>query len=675
MRQSKDWQPSMGPKIMLRICTIGLLGVLCFNIACIVTSMVSPVVAQSEDVSVPTGLPSNNPTELAPPRVRKQWMKLSQPAGLPKETIVDSIEVDSVQSNTIRQVTHWGAPNTGNSTVTGLSGLPPLPVTYQPPMSQASGLANFGLPPLPFKVPSANASASASALQQSSTGFATGASFGPPPRVDPSQFLEPLPSLNQALSVPVLPGMNRASAVSGLAPGARPVAATPALPTLPDLGNLRMDWTPPNIQSLHEISPPLNAANSMPIDLLGEPQPACFPLRWIKAEFLGWFVGDDSLPPLLTTAPAGAPSHSAGQLGQPDTRVLFGDMGRFTPGARWTAGYIPNTCLPCWQPEFEFFGLGSRGNRTYDGADGTLARPFYNTDPAVNGPDTQIINMAGLANGSIAFGYGSQVLSAAPRLRKPLWNCREPVCDSCDPCRLDTGCSTCQSCQPCGVNCGDLCGCPPSCNACRQCEFSGMNYTQVDFLLGYRYMRLSERLSALERLEPTSSTFAPGTAFELSDQIQTRNDFHGGEFGFSWLKGRECWSAEATGLLALGHIYSRYQMDGQTNGYIGSTLLSSNSGGFLVRPENVGSYNRSRFGFMPQLRLKLRYQWNECIHSHVGYDLLYLRSVVRPGSLASTRFNGSTLGAAPGPLTNVDPRPNSDDVWFHGFNLGLSITW
>ncbi|MEM7313764.1 MAG: BBP7 family outer membrane beta-barrel protein, partial [Planctomycetota bacterium] len=187
--------------------------------------------------------------------------------------------------------------------------------------------------------------------------------------------------------------------------------------------------------------------------------------------------------------------------------------------------------------------------------------------------------------------------------------------------------------------------------------------------------RFSERLSALERLEPTGVGVAPGTAIELMDRIQTRNDFHGGEFGFSWLRGRNCWSAEATGLLGLGWVGSRYTLDGQTSTYIGNRLLSSYQGGFLVRPEHIGSYRKSRFALMPQMRLNLRYQWNECVHTHVGYEFLYLRPTVRPGTLASTRFDGTTLGADPGSIMPTDPSPSHDDLFVHGFNLGLTLTW
>ena len=643
MKQDTNRQPLSGPEIMLRISTIGLLGVLCFNIWCIVASNDQPASGQViniKKVERPFGSP--DPEE---PRVRSIWKQAAVPQPEVTPAIPSKSQVAHRQSE-IRRVAHWGAPES-SSQVNGFASPPPV---NHSPLIPRTTMADFGLPPLP--APDPKDLGVTQSLQVSSAGFATGASFGLPPiPTNTKQFRQPLPTMNEALSVTPLPGMEKVTGRIANPFGTSPTAKVQNGPPRPDMAQLQLAQTQPTVTSLQELEV-LPKIYGTTVDEYGLPASNCYNLRWINAEFLGWFVGDDSLPPLLTTAPDGTPAFSAGQLGQPSTQVLFGDDGRFTPGARWTMGYIPNTCTNRWQPEFEVMGLTNQGRRNFDSSDGILVRPFFNTDAAVNGPDTQILNMPGLANGTMAFSFGSQLLSAAPRLRKPLWNSAELNGESCSPHGLDA-----------------------NGNACRPCEFSGMKYNQVDFLGGYRYLRFSERLSALELLEPTGGGVAPGTAFELSDRIQTRNDFHGGEFGFSWLRGENCWSTEVVGLLGLGSMRSRYTLDGQTNGYIGNRLLYSNAGGFLVRPENIGRFTKNRFTFMPQLRLKLRYQWNEWLHSHIGYDFLYMRPVVRPGSVASTSFDGSTLGADPTPITTIDPNPGHDDVLLHGFNLGVTLTW
>ncbi|MEM7315123.1 MAG: BBP7 family outer membrane beta-barrel protein, partial [Planctomycetota bacterium] len=342
------------------------------------------------------------------PAVRPQWVESSSEDS--RESAFDSAH-EAHRESEIRRVAHWGAADP--------IATPPIPGTNViSPRVPTTSLADFGLPPLP--APKPGTLGVTTGLQQSSASFATRTSFGLPPLdLNPAPVRLTPPSMSEALNVAPLPGMEKATGLRNqVAPPT--IAGAQNIQPLPDLSNVQLMESPQNVGSLQQLAIPVAPIQ---VDEYGLPFKPCYSLRWIKAEFLGWFVGDDSLPPLLTTAPASAPSHSAGQLGQPTTDILFGDMGRFTPGARWTMGYIPNTCCACWQPEFEFFGLNSRGSQTFDNSDGTLVRPFYNTDPTVNGPDTQILNMAGISNGTMAFNFGSQLLSAAPRLRKPLWNC------------------------------------------------------------------------------------------------------------------------------------------------------------------------------------------------------------------------------------------------------------
>src|SRR5262249_44339784 len=64
---------------------------------------------------------------------------------------------------------------------------------------------------------------------------------------------------------------------------------------------------------------------------------------WAEADFLLWWMRGASLPPLVTTSPAGTPISQAGVLGGTGTTTLFGDStvnGDLRAGGRIAVG--------CW---------------------------------------------------------------------------------------------------------------------------------------------------------------------------------------------------------------------------------------------------------------------------------------------------------------------------------------
>lgn len=356
--------------------------------------------------------------------------------------------------------------------------------------------------------------------------------------------------------------------------------------------------------------------------------PRCCPI-WARFELLGWALDGYSTPALVTGSPAGTPQNTAGVLGNPSTNVLFGNRefgDDLRLGGRFQAGYWFDACRRIGI-QGDFFALGSDNDNARFDSDGsnTLARPFFNTDPAVNGPDAQIFSMPGLAEGSLRFDTSSRIYSAGPALRF------------------------------------NLCCCEDACaNRSRR----------TDFLLGYRYFRVEEEFAAQEVLRPTDGLFPAGTRYELNDRIRTENDFHGVEFGLNHMFQRGKWLLDISNVLAVGQVRRVAELDGSTRITVPGAIDETFAGGFFVGSGDVGRFVDHNYAVLPQVRANLSY----CIANNwrlgVGYNFLYLSSMFRPDSFLNTTFDGSQLGRAP-TTGVVAERPATPDrnAYLHGVSL------
>ena len=100
-------------------------------------------------------------------------------------------------------------------------------------------------------------------------------------------------------------------------------------------------------------------------------------------------------------------------------------------------------------------------------------------------------------------------------------------------------------------------------------------------------------------------------------------------------------------------------------------------GGFSVRPEQVGTFEDSRFTVVPQARIGVGYCLYDNIRLHVDYSFLYFDNVFRPGSVLTDSFDGRTLGTDPEPGVVGSAVSASDDesVIFHALSLGISCNY
>ncbi len=370
-----------------------------------------------------------------------------------------------------------------------------------------------------------------------------------------------------------------------------------------------------------------------------EPETCCPPLcgcdpcrsrLWVRAELLMMWTNGFDIPSLVTTSTPGTPASNLGVLGAPTTQSLFGqqtigDNLRF--GGRINAGYWLDPCRRIGLMG-DFFALGNGGQNfsTSLPNDTPLARPFFNTDTGMQ--DSQILNLDGLASGTVNYDFDSQIFSAGPALRLNLCCCGNP-CDSC---------------------------------ACQH---------RTDAILGYRYFGLREDVNATEVLMSTDPLDVPGTLFELNDSIEVENEFHGVEFGLNRMGQKSRWFYEVQATVALGQVTRRATLNGSSRRFVPDLLDSTVPGGFLVPPQNIGTFVDRDFAALPQVRANFGYCLSNGWRAYAGYNFAYLSRVSRVGDFLNPTFAGSELATGASTAASNVGQPASRGLFLHGVTLGI----
>ena len=252
------------------------------------------------------------------------------------------------------------------------------------------------------------------------------------------------------------------------------------------------------------------ADDTMPAEMREyETRSPCYwaPRVWGGGEYLlGWTKGMN-VPALATT----------GVLGQAGTTVLFGDSGvddEASSGGRFTVGLWLDPCC-CTGISATYLKLGRETESFAASQDdfANLAHPFLNLDPANTGQDARLIASPGVVQGTLDIATSTEFQSLEALFR---WAAKRDCC------------------------------------------------SQIDWLLGYRFLELQDRVrideSTLSLSGPTQ-----GATIDLFDQFDTQNTFHGAEFGLSmkW-RPHPLWSYGLLAKVALGRTNSQAAAAGQT---------------------------------------------------------------------------------------------------------------
>jgi len=219
----------------------------------------------------------------------------------------------------------------------------------------------------------------------------------------------------------------------------------------------------------------------------------------------------------------------------------------------------------------------------------------------------------------------------------------------------------------------------------------GCSIGSVTFLglTGVRYLEFREGLNVQNSIQfntppgfadPTGLSFPTNLGFSTFDSLTTRNRYYAPQIGAD--AEFECGGVffTARGKVAVGVMQQIVDVVGQTTP-MGFTLPvgGSTSSGLLSSPIDQGRRDRTRVAVVPELNLKLGYQFNSAIRAYIGYDYLYLQHVIRPGILSDlSRSNTEVTVAGTTNTINVSQpviRLRDQDVWVQGINLGVEFRY
>ncbi len=357
------------------------------------------------------------------------------------------------------------------------------------------------------------------------------------------------------------------------------------------------------------------------------------PDRWyVGAEYLMWWTKSANLPPLLTTGPAG----SGGFLGAPGTQTLVGGdfddtqhNGFRIGGGHWFG------CQQLWGVDASFFYLNTVTTTASASAPPypVVARPFFNVNQGV--PFSEIVAATGLATGTATVQYDNSLWGAEVNARRFLW---------------------------------------------------GTPSFRLDGLMGYRYMRLGEGLTVTEQFartpgSPASIGVPDAMAGLVQDSFKTVNQFHGGQIGLVGELRRGRWYLDGKAKIALGTVYQTAEIGGSQQIMFSDGSVRPFPGGLLAQQSNMGKYTQNQFAVLPEVGLNLGYHLTQNTRIFVGYNLMYLSNVLRPGDQID---QGLDVARIPNFLTNPPPalavtRPvptmRTSDFFAQGISFGLQFTW
>jgi hypothetical protein len=204
--------------------------------------------------------------------------------------------------------------------------------------------------------------------------------------------------------------------------------------------------------------------------------------------------------------------------------------------------------------------------------------------------------------------------------------------------------------------------------------YRGRGWT-INLLGGYRFLELDEELDVSGNSNLLAgTTFTDGQGNVLAnapagsyintlDQFRTRNEFNGGQIGanvqYQW--GR--WSLNGTAKLAIGATHEVVTVNGSSYILPPNAAPTTLTGGNFATLQ-IGRYSNDRFALAPEATLALGYQITPHIRATIGYNFLFLSSVVRPGNQIDNTFDGITHPTVP---------MSSSSFWAQGLNLGLQF--
>jgi hypothetical protein len=353
---------------------------------------------------------------------------------------------------------------------------------------------------------------------------------------------------------------------------------------------------------------------------------------WTSADYLAAWTRGLHLPPLVTTSPAGTAQTAAGVLGQPGTRVLYGDS-TVDQDLRWGfrlgfGGWLdPQRTFGI---DTDFFMLESRNKPFFASSPGTdiIARPF--TDATTRTQTSQLISFPGVSSGGVAASARSNNFY--------------------------------------GIHIDG-----------QELLVSGNHYCFIP-LIGYRFLQFSDRLSVDTNIVSAGAGgVVPGTQILTSDRFSTRNTFHAGEFGIKAEFFSNRWSLELAPRVAVGQVRRSISINGNTQVTVpGAGPAVTEVGGMLALSPNSGVHISNDWVVSPEVAVNLGWMVNSHLRVRLNYSYLDLNHVAFAPNQATLNLNPNLF--PPPRTTGTTPaepafRLHKSDIWIQSLGAGLEYRY
>lgn len=361
---------------------------------------------------------------------------------------------------------------------------------------------------------------------------------------------------------------------------------------------------------------------------------------WTQLEYLLWHIKQGPNPvPLLTTGTAD--DFTPGALFQPTTQILYGndtiEFGslsglRLTIGAWLDSvwGFEARGFLLERKTIIDEFRSDAQGNNF-------LLRPFFNAETREQ--DVATVSFPGLLAGGISFAPSTRLWGVELHLLR---------------------------------------------------NFAQGANSRFDGIFGFRAVDLEEQISIDEHYVPLpvedneaafngqSVTF-PNT-ISINERFRTRNQFYGVQFGLQSTFFFGNWSLQTRFEVAVGTTHSRIDIEGLSTNRIGynGDIVAQVPYGILALPTNSGRRTSDSFAVLPAVELRLAYQLTESCRLHLGYNFMYLSSVMRPGEQIDSVLQPAQVPTfAQFVAGDVTPPPlvrlRKTDFWAAGLDFGIEF--
>lgn len=347
------------------------------------------------------------------------------------------------------------------------------------------------------------------------------------------------------------------------------------------------------------------------------------PFLWFNFEGLVWFSKNQPLGvPLVTTGPA-SQGASAGNLNVPgtyslDSKLNYGAEGgfRMTVGGWFDGGHSLGL-------EGGFFVLGQQ-DANYLVTDRSGTGALVINMPISGSPFNTQVSSPGVSTGSVIVDSTSNLGGFDINLKYNLYR---------------------------------------------------GNGLSLNLLGGYRFVELDESLCITANSNTfTTTTFTdnagntlvsapPGSSIQTFDQFKGNNSFNGGQLGadFQYLWDR--WIFGGFFKCAVGDMHEVVTINGYTIvSPLNGNPVTFNGGNYATF--QVGRYSTDRFAIIPEGQVSVGYAFTPCVSGHLGYNLLYLSNVVRPGNQIDNTYDGLTHPGVP---------MASSSYWTQGVTMSVQL--